>query len=478
MDFERYSHPEETETDGMNRLILPADTDISDDPDSADTEPFEAEEENASEQWETNSDPVRQYLHEIGKTKLLTTRDETVLAKKIELAKRLRQLRQLYLKRHGKTPSPVELVRTIPEELGKAVPVIRLLREELGLPAAESFMVNISEPRLRESIEGVLDQALVGALAGKLGITGAETEQALINLSLNYNLMPDIVLNAIDRSVPTADLEGLMAEESVVDSMNSRETSIRAFWDAIERESEKAVKLLVESNLRLVVSVAKKHSCHGMTFLDLIQEGNIGLMRAVNKFDYHRGFKFSTYATWWIRQGITRAIADQARTIRVPVHMVDAIRQLLRVKRTLSMELGRDPTPEEMSSELNISLERVNMILNTAQFPVSLETPIGDDGTSQLGDFIEDTKSVKPADAACSQFLKEKINEVMAGLTPREQRVINLRFGIDDGRSRTLEEVGHEFNVTRERIRQIEAKALRKLRHPSRSRKLRDFMED
>ena len=339
------------------------------------------------------------------------------------------------------------------------------------------------QPLEVEQMEKVLD-FLEASGVDVLRISGNDEELILdVDDDADIEKMDDeeeIELDKIDLSVP----EGVSIEDPV--RMYLKEIGKVSLLTAdeeielakrMEQGDEEAKKRLAEANLRLVVSIAKRYVGRGMLFLDLIQEGNLGLIKAVEKFDYRKGYKFSTYATWWIRQAITRAIADQARTIRIPVHMVETINKLIRVSRQLLQELGREPTPEEIAEEMKMPVERVREILKISQEPVSLETPIGEEEDSHLGDFIQDDNVPVPADAAAFTLLKEQLIEVLGTLTEREQKVLRLRFGLDDGRARTLEEVGKEFEVTRERIRQIEAKALRKLRHPSRSRKLKDYLD-
>jgi RNA polymerase primary sigma factor len=324
------------------------------------------------------------------------------------------------------------------------------------------------EPGPEDEVEDVMANAKWDDLHDGFGIVVADLESSLDDPVRMY-------LREIGR-VPL-----LSAEEEVRLAQRMERGKVERLKAVPNRryvdDGEEAQRRLTEANLRLVVSVAKKYIGRGMSLLDLIQEGNIGLIRAVEKFDYTKGYKFSTYATWWIRQAITRAIADQARTIRIPVHMVETINRLIRISRRLLQDLGREPTSEEIAEQMEISAEKVREIIKVSQEPVSLETPIGEEDDSHLGDFIEDHTALAPADAASHQLLKEQVEDVLDSLTERERKVLQLRFGLDDGRSRTLEEVGKEFHVTRERIRQIEAKALRKLRHPSRSRKLKDYLD-
>jgi RNA polymerase primary sigma factor len=429
------------------------------------------------EEQEVIDDSVRMYLHEIGRVPLLTADDEKILAKKMEEGRHVTEIKEDWLKKNGKLPEATEIVMAILNELAQQEETIHVIQKELGLQTDDSFIKTITNKEYRDTIDAEIIPELIQSVSSGINRQLPDTEQIIFNIAVNINLLPKQVLDTINEDITFPEMIDLLKEKGFATSLADYESQLEIYFTNIEWESERAKKHLIEANLRLVVSVAKKHIGRGMSLLDLIQEGNIGLTRAVEKFDHHKGFKFSTYATWWIRQAITRAIADQARTIRIPVHMVETINKLLRVSRRLAQEQGKQPSSKEIGQEMEMPAEKVEEIIKVSQLPISLESPIGDEEDSHLGDFIEDRNTLPPADVASRQLLKEQIEEVLSTLTPREQRVLQLRFGLEDGRSRTLEEVGKEFNVTRERIRQIEAKALRKLRHPSRSRKLKDYLE-
>ena len=441
-------------------------------------------------------DPVRMYLKEIGKVPLLTAEEEVNLAKSIELGEMALEspalsVIHLYelgveVKKRMALGRPKEFVDESTRFTNKALR--RTVNDEEGskeLKRLTSRLLKLREPLHAEANSKEISteaKVLIDELVAIIDGSKRDPERLTIRILPAYSKIHGpaegaerlgelVMLGQELRTIMVKYLNALVYDDA------DEQRGLRRLADELIQKGDDARHNLTEANLRLVVSIAKKYIGRGMSFLDLIQEGNIGLIRAVEKFDYRKGYKFSTYATWWIRQAITRAIADQARTIRIPVHMVETINKLIRVSRGLLQELGREPTAEEIAERMLITADKVREIVKVSQEPVSLETPIGEEEDSHLGDFIPDNQALAPSDAASHKLLKEQVESVLEGLTGRERRVLQLRFGLEDGRTRTLEEVGREFNVTRERIRQIEAKALRKLRHPSRSRKLKDYLE-
>ena len=443
-----------------------------------------ADEPYAADKWtesidlaDITDDLVRLYLMEIGRVNLLTKKQEQTLARQIEEWKHLEAIETELEALTDGSPNAWMCVLHLIRRIGQLGPIVDAVCRYSATPRPETLTDVLIDEELSARIDGVLSEEMLLFAAEIVNGEPEDVKQGLIELSLAVRLLPTEAADVFATSPAIRELQDLELAPGFIEALKSYEPVYSRHFASVKNAGRRAQLHLSEANLRLVVSIARKYLGRGMPLSDLIQEGNIGLMRGVQKFDYRKGYKFSTYATWWIRQAVSRSIADQSRTIRIPVHMTEIVNKLMRTTRKFVQEYGRDPTDEETAARMDITAERVREIRKLTQLPLALETPVGEDGYAQLGDFVEDRDQVPPVEAASYLLLKEQIADVLSTLSEREARVLELRFGLGDGISHTLEQVGREFGVTRERIRQIEAVALRKLRHPSHSRKLRDFLD-